>query len=103
MSRHYKNLADTKRWLRKNFPLNKTPVIVKVVNELDGCHGVCLIGDGRALIKIVEASEDFMVEVLLEEYAHVIRDECPMPLEDDHDPLFWAILSQITRKLRGEL
>lgn len=77
-------------------------MVVKVVKTIDGCHGICLLGDGRALIKISQASEEMMSEVLLEEYAHVLREECPVASEDDHDPLFWAILSIITKKWRGE-
>lgn len=99
--KRYPKLDLTKKWLRRNFPL-KTPVIVKVVDELEGCHGICLLGDGRALIKIASASEEMMSEVMLEEYAHVLREECPIKSDEEHDSLFWAILATMTKKWRGE-
>lgn len=72
------------------------------VDETDSLHGVCLVGEGRALIKVRENTEEFMCEVLLEEYAHVAREECPLHTEDDHDPMFWCILAAVTKKWRGE-
>jgi hypothetical protein len=43
-----------------------------------------------------------MCEVLLEEWAHILRHETPIPIDDEHDAVFWAILSTITKKWRGE-
>jgi hypothetical protein len=43
-----------------------------------------------------------MADTLLEEYCHVLRNDCPIPVEDDHDPLFWAILGAVTNAWRGE-
>jgi len=100
-SKHSRKIAQAKRWLKKHFPL-KTPIRIIVVDELPECHGICLLGGGRALIKIKRASPEFMCEVLLEEYAHVAREECPIPSNEDHDPLFWAVLAAITKQWRGE-
>ena len=88
-------------WLRRHFPA-QTPVIVRVVKNQPGLHGCCLIGDGRALIRITQATDMVMRETLLEEWAHVLRHDTPMPIEDDHDAIFWAILGAITNKYRGE-
>jgi hypothetical protein len=67
------------------------------------CHGAVLIGDGRALIRIAEGDpETVQAEALLEEWAHVLRSESPIPCEDDHDQIFWGILATITRRYRGE-
>lgn len=101
MTLHYKKINLAKRWLRRRFPL-KTPIRVMVVSELPECHGICLLGEGKALIKIKKASPEFMCEVLLEEYAHVAREECPIPSHEDHDQIFWAILAAITKEWRGE-
>lgn len=78
------------------------PVIVRVVDEQPGLHGIVLIGDGRALIRITKASTAVMSEVALEEWAHILRHEVPIPVEDEHDAIFWAILGEITKKWRGE-
>lgn len=45
-----------------------------------------------------------MAETLLEEWAHVLRHECPVPYEGDdvHDAVFWSILARITKEYRGE-
>ena len=78
------------------------PVIVREVSKLDGCHGLCEVGEGRAYIRIVKDSPGLMCDTLLEEWAHVLRHGTPVPIEDEHDPVFWAILSVITKKWRGE-
>lgn len=67
---------------------------------MPGLHGICLIGDGRALIRIAKASEQMMQETLLEEYAHVLRADIPIPQDDDHDAIFWAVLGAITNRWR---
>lgn len=61
-----------------------------------------LIGGRRALIRLTAASETMMKETLLEEWAHVLRHECPLPVDDEHDALFWTILGQVTKQWRGE-
>jgi hypothetical protein len=43
-----------------------------------------------------------MIEVLIEEYCHVLRSECPLPEKGDHDSLFWAIYSRVCLAWRGE-
>ena len=65
-------------------------------------HGVCLIGDGRALIRLASATEQMMKETLLEEYCHVLRHDTPVECTDDHDAIFWAILGEVTKRWRGE-
>ena len=65
-------------------------------------HGVCLIGEGRALIRIAKDIEVVMIEVLIEEYCHVLRSECPLPQKCDHDPLFWAIFAQVSLAWRDD-
>jgi hypothetical protein len=92
----------TIRWLRRHYP-TRTPVIVKAVKNQPGLHGVCEIGDGRALIKLTLSSEQMMRETLIEEWCHVLRTDCPLPVGDDHDALFWAILGQVTKHWRGEI
>lgn len=89
------------RWLRRTYP-TKTPVIVRVVNNIPGALGICLIGDGRALIRIALGSEQLMNETLLEEWAHVLRHDTPVECVDDHDAIFWAIYGAICKKWRGE-
>lgn len=38
-----------------------------------------------------------MVESLLHEWCHVIRDECPLPWEEDeHDAVYWAIYGHVS-------
>lgn len=77
-------------------------MVVRVSNKMPGLHGICLIGDGRALIRIAKASDQMMRETLLEEYCHVLRNDCPIPIEDDHDSIFWAVLGEVTNKWRGQ-
>lgn len=44
-----------------------------------------------------------MDDTLIEEFAHVLRHDCPLPItEDDHDALFWAIYGAIQAKWRGD-
>lgn len=88
------------RWLRKHYP-TKTPVIVRVAN-VPGSHGVCLIGDGRALIRLTPGSDQMMKETLLEEWCHVLRHDTPVRCVDDHDAAFWAILGTVSMHWRGE-
>jgi hypothetical protein len=44
-----------------------------------------------------------MIDTLIEEYAHHLRNETPLPWDHDaHDAIFWAILGHITKHWRGE-
>jgi len=45
-----------------------------------------------------------MSETLLEEWAHVLREDCPVTTiqGDEHDALFWAILARVTHEYRSE-
>lgn len=98
LSKKLRNLAS---WLRRHYPA-KTPVIIRTYKMKD-CHGVCLIGDGRAVIRLAESdSETVQADTLLEEWAHVLRNESPVPCTDDHDQIFWGILAAITKHYRGE-
>jgi hypothetical protein len=78
------------------------PVVVREAKVVEGCHGVCIVGDGRALIRIASDSPSIMCDTLLEEWAHVLRHGTPVPIDDEHDVVFWAILSLITKQWRGE-
>jgi len=89
------------QWLRRHYPA-RTPIVVRVAKKMPGLHGVCLIGDGRALIRITSAQDTLMADTLLEEYCHVLRHDCPLPIKDDHDAVFWAILGEVTKAWRGE-
>jgi len=96
-------LRKTSGWLRRHFP-TRTPVRVTIVPNLPGMHGLCHVTAEKATIKISRASEHMMAETLLEEWAHVLRHECPVPYDgdDDHDAVFWSILARITKEYRGE-
>jgi hypothetical protein len=96
-------LLKTVRWLRRRFPARK-PCRISVCRSLPGMHGVCLIHEDRALIKIAKSTEQMMDETLLEEWAHLLRDECPIPYHEgqEHDALFWAILAAVTKEYRGD-
>ena len=89
------------RWLRRNFPAD-TPIVVRLHATLKDCHGACLIGDGRALIRITCDTEQVMVDTLIHEYCHVLRHECPLPWKGDHDSLYWAIFGDVSQKWWGE-
>lgn len=96
-------LRKVSRWLRRHFP-TRTPVRVRVVASLPGMHGLCHVTGEKANIQISKASEHMMSETLLEEWAHVLRHECPVPYDGDdvHDAVFWSILARITKEYRGE-
>lgn len=92
------------RWLRKHYPSRKK-VRVRVSPNDDRCdwYGLCVYDDTTALIKLRhETPPDTEIETLIEEWTHVLRTECPVPIEDDHDALFWAIYATIIKKFRGE-
>ncbi len=96
-------LHKVAKWLRRKFPTN-TPVRVVVVKNLPGMYGLCHVTNEKAIIRISKTSEHMMAETLLEEWAHVLRHECPVPYEgeDLHDAVFWSILARITKEYRGE-
>lgn len=73
-----------------------------MVPSIPGAHGICLIGDGRALIRISTAAETLMKETLIEEWAHVLRHDTPVRCDDDHDAIFWAIYGAVCKHWRGE-
>ena len=89
------------RWLRRHFPL-RMPVTVRVVRSQPDLHGAAIWGGGRGLIRLTPDSDTVMVESLVEEWSHLARTECPVPITDDHDALFWAIYAAISLKMRGE-
>ena len=94
-------LQKTTLWLRRHDP-TPTPVIVKEVRHMPGDHGEITIGNGRALIRIASSTESLMAETLIEEYCHLLRHDTPMPIDDDHDAIFWAIMGHVTKHWRGE-
>lgn len=97
----HSKLQRTIRWLRKHYPTRR-PTIVRVVKSIPGCHGICLIGDDRALIRLAASADSLMLETLLEEWCHVLRHDTPIKCEDEHDQVFWAIYGHVTKHWRGE-
>lgn len=90
------------KWLRRKFP-GRRPLQIRECKKLTDCHGICFIHKNKVLIRLrAQDSDVLQSETLLEEYAHYLRDECPVPCEDDHDHIFWGILAYITKKYRGE-
>lgn len=77
-------------------------MIVRIVPKQPGLHGECMLGDDRALIRICRDTDVVMIEVLIEEYCHVLRAECPIPEKGDHDGLFWAIFAHVSLAWRGD-
>lgn len=75
---------------------------MRVAKKLPGLHGLCLIGDGRALIRLASADDAMMCETLIEEWCHVLRHDTPVKFEDDHDSVFWAIYGEVCKAWRGE-
>jgi hypothetical protein len=69
---------------------------------MPGLHGEMeLMTDDRAVIRITQAPESVMLDTLLEEYAHAIRHETPVPVVNEHDSIFWAIYGQLSMHYRG--
>lgn len=93
----------TRQWLSRHYPVNR-PIIVKIVEPQEGLHGLCILSPDRVLIRISRASENVMAETLIEEYCHVLRDDCPVPYNEgeEHDAIFWAILGKVSNHWRGE-
>lgn len=89
------------RWLRKHYPTRRRTT-VKLLEKQPGLHGLCTVSRGRALITITLDTETVMLESLLEEWCHVLRFDSPLPCDDHHDALFWAILGTVTNKWRGQ-
>lgn len=90
------------RWLRRHYPL-KMPVVVREAKNLKDCHGICLIGDDRALIRLRDKdSEVIQRDSLIEEWCHLLRWESPVKCVDPHDQIFWGILGTVTKHYRGE-
>jgi len=66
-------------------------------------RGICIYDDSRVLIRLRAGDDDASAaETLIEEWSHALRSECPVREIDDHDALFWAIYSTITKHWRGE-
>lgn len=61
-------------------------------------HGLCVIENDRAVIRITSDSEQVMEESLMHEWCHVLRNECPVPWQSDHDSLYWAIYGQVSEQ-----
>lgn len=89
------------RWLRRHFPPRRT-VVVRVTAKQPGLHGLCIVHDKHALIRISADAEQIMIETLLEEWSHVLRYDTPVPCDDEHDAIFWAILGAVSLAWRGE-
>ena len=93
------------RWLRQHYPLQrKIQLRMRLPSQLPGLHGEMEISDeepDRLVIRIVVSSEQIMLETLIEEYCHAMRHECPFPVTNEHDGIFWAIYGQLTMHYRG--
>lgn len=76
--------------------------MVRVTDREPGLHGICLVTEKRALIRISADTEQIMAETLLEEWSHVLRYDTPVPCTEEHDAIFWAILGAVSMKWRGE-
>lgn len=96
-----KRLRRVLRFLRKDFPTRR-PVTVRILDEQPGLCGLCIIDEERALIRLTRDAEQVMIESLIEEWAHVLRHDTPMPIDNEHDGIFWAIYGAITLRYRGE-
>ena len=100
------NLRKLSRWLRRHFPVRRRVTIrvydQSALNKRCGpVHGYVSISPDSALVRIANGPAAFMEETLLEEYAHVVRHETPVPVVAEHDAIFWAILGTITIAYRG--
>jgi hypothetical protein len=96
-----RKLRSAVAWLRRHFP-TRTPSTVRVSSQHPDLHGLCLVSNGRAIIRLTPDTETVMIESLIEEHCHVLRHDCPVPIEDEHDALFWAIMAVVTKKWRDE-
>lgn len=95
-------LRSAVRWLRQHYP-TKHRVTIRVIVPRDGMHGEFVPRKGSSLIRLCADTDAVMLDTLLEEYAHHLRNETPISWDDDdHDAIFWAILGRITKHWRGE-
>jgi hypothetical protein len=92
-------LRQAVRWLRRHYPTS-IPATVRLVRSMPDHHGMAVIGDGRAQIHITPDSDNVMVESLIEEWCHVLRHGCPVPIKDEHDSVFWAIFGLVSMAWR---
>lgn len=101
----FKSLGHFVRFLRRTYPATtKCRISVVPQNKCEGMWGYFQeTTAGRAVICLSAAQSDRqMQETLLEEYAHLLRHDVPIPVPEDdaHDGIFWAILGELTRKYR---
>lgn len=75
---------------------------MRLYRRQPGLHGLCILHSNRALIRITLDAEAVMVESLIEEWCHVLREETPVRCDDDHDAIFWAIYGAVSLRWRGE-
>lgn len=75
---------------------------VQAVDKLDGLHGCCWNSGKQYVIQVATDTPEMMNETLIEEWTHMIREEMSVPVEDDHDSIFWAILGTITMAWRDK-
>lgn len=97
-------LRRAARWLRRHYPTNKRVTIRAVASERAKDYlGITYYDDESALIRIrTGGDEHSRCETLIEEWSHVLRSECPISDDGDHDELFWAIYARIIGHWRGE-
>ena len=106
------NAQRTRKWkkainfVNKNFPTHSNRTVhISLVKELKGFHGYVEFDDEgdvkHAHIQIVEDDLHMMIETLIEEWVHILRQDTPVPLEKDHDSIFWAIYGTVMMAWRG--
>ena len=97
-----KRLKKAVRFLRREFPV-PIAVTVRLHKEMKGLCGCVLIEEetNRAVIRIAEDADHVMAETLMEEWAHIIRHLVHVPIEKEHDQIFWAIYGEVIMKFRG--
>lgn len=104
------NLTYTKAWLRKNFP-SEYPIKITLKKQIwykdfpEELDAITLFDteQQRFLIQLSKKlNTECLVETLLHEYAHVLRNHAPDQTNLLHDEVYWAIYGQIYRKWHGE-
>lgn len=107
-------LNDTKRWLRKCYPIPAKVRIYKVrpktLNTYHGCKVVadCVLSEDhkQVWIRISKTLTEYeAIDALLHEWPHALRELSPIPfqegVEDVHDNLYWQIYGVIYGAFHG--
>jgi hypothetical protein len=69
---------------------------------MPGLHGEMESGEGRVTIRLTAGSDEWTImETLIEEWCHALRHEIPVPVQVEHDAIFWALYGAVTMDFRG--